>query len=230
MSDMADGRALAGLLACSEAKRAIFIDFEGTAVDPATFLGAWCEGEWTVTLLERAFDSLVETGQPKGTLRTSEPLDAFQSLRSRAELEQRRIVAWSSRELNEITGTHGMDASEIEWWSEHLLNALPPAKKWAKRNGITVPEIKAPRGGRANRWSLSGFRKATDYGEVAKLFEPGSTASRIRSVRHQLQTRPDYRDLTPVAKRKWTNVLTHNFHDCAGLAHVVQTIACRETL
>ena len=214
-------------LTCAEAKRAIFIDFEGTAVDPATFLGAWCEGQWTVAVLERAFDSLVGRGHPKGALHASAPRDAFRELRYRAEHEHRRIVAWSSRELHEITGTHGMSTSEIEWWRENLVNALPPAKKWAKRNDITVPEIKATRGGRTNRWSLSGFRKATDYGDVAQVFEPGSTASRIRTVRHQLQTRSGHSDLTPVAKRKWTNVLTHNFHDCAGLAHVVQTVTCR---
>ena len=213
-------------LSCDEAAHAIFIDFEGTATDRATFLGAWCEGEWTVAVLERAFDPLVEKGHPKGTIYSSEPLEVLQALQARAEGEGRRIVAWSTRELTEIISTEGITASEAEWWSESLVNALPPAKRWSKRTGTTIPEIKATRGGRANRWSLSGFRMATEYGEVARLFEPGSTASRIRSVRGQMQTRSNYSDLTAVAKRKWTNVLTHNFHDCAGLAHVVRTVAC----
>jgi len=213
-------------LSCAEATRAIFIDFEGTATDRATFLGAWCEGEWTVAILERAFDPLVDKGHPKGVIYASEPLEAFRALHRRAQREDRPIVAWSTRELSEIVSTDGISAGEVKWWSESLVNALPPAKRWAKRTGTTVPEIKATRGGRANRWSLSGFRMATEYGEVARLFEPGSTASRIRSVRGQLQTRSNYSDLTAVAKRKWTNVLTHNFHDCAGLAHVVRTVAC----
>lgn len=172
------------------------------------------------------FDPLVDKGHPKGVIYASEPLEAFLALQRRSHREDRPIVAWSTRELNEIVSTEGISAGDMKWWSESLVNALPPAKTWVKRTDTTIPEIKATRGGRANCWSLSGLRMATEYGEVARLFETGSTASRIHSVRGQLQTRSNYADLTAVAKRKWTDVLTHNFHDCAGLPHVVRTVAC----
>lgn len=211
-------------LSSEDARRAVYIDFEGTATDRATFLGMYCEGSWAVVILERIFDAAVERGHPRGVVTSSEPLDAFFDLRRRVTEEERAVVAWSIRERDEIRGTDGLSASDRAWWDSNLVNALPIAKRWAKSHEVEVPVIRSTRGG-DNAWSLSGFRKATQYPAVARLFEPGLTASRIRHVRGQLQRRGTYANLTGVAKRKWVNVLTHNFHDCAGLAHVMNVVA-----
>jgi hypothetical protein len=207
----------------SEARRAIYIDFEGTATDPASFLGSFVEGVWEVIVLEPELHAAV-VRHPLGTLRAGDPVGTYRSLQNRARLEDRRIVAWSNRELDEILTESRLNVEEHDWWRENLVNALPPAKSWANRAGVVVPTIPSNRGGRENKWSLSGFRQATGYRDISALFEPGKTASRIRTVRDQLAKRSNYADLTPVAKAKWSKVLTHNFHDCAGLAHVVQTV------
>jgi hypothetical protein len=207
----------------SEASRAIYIDFEGTATDPASFLGFFIEGVWEVVVLEPELHAAV-VHHPLGTLRAGDPVGTYRSLQDRARLEDRRIVAWSNRELDEILTESRLSAEEHDWWRESLVNALPPAKSWANRAGVSVPSIPSNRGGRENKWSLSAFRQATGYGEISALFEPGKTASRIRAVRQQLEKRGTYDQITPVVKAKWSKVLTHNFHDCAGLAHVVQTV------
>jgi hypothetical protein len=210
-------------LSSLEASRAICIDFEGTASDPASFLGFYIEGVWEVVILEPELHAAV-VHHPLGTLRAGDPVGTYRSLQDRARLEDRRIVAWSNRELDEIVTESRLTTEEQDWWRENLVNALPPAKSWANRAGVSVPSIRSNRGGRENKWSLSGFRQATGYGEISTLFEPGNTASRIRAVRQQLEKKGTYGEITPVVKAKWSKVLTHNFHDCAGLAHVVQTV------
>ena len=207
-----------------EALRAIFIDFEGTEKDPASFLGYWCEGTWEVALLEPCLEPAAHYPHRLGSLHVSSSVEVCRRLQDRAVREDRRIVAWSSRELIEILAIDELTSDEKNWWETNLFNALPPAKAWARRVGTEIPAIPGKRGKEFNKWSLSGFRKATGYPDIAALFEPGTTASRIRYVRGQLAKRGDFTALTPVAKRKWVNVLTHNFHDCAGLAHVVSTV------
>lgn len=220
---MRSKRASAVHLSSSEAIRALCIDFEGTAKDSASFLGVFCEGVWEVSILEAVLHPAV-VEHPRGRLVAREPIDCYRALQRRAISENRRVVAWSTREVDEITSCPGLTGPELEWWRSHLVNALPPAKSWAKRTGIEIPVIPSTRGGHENKWSLSGFRRATGYPKIPALFEPGKTASRIRTVRGQLIKRGSYASLTGVAKRKWTNVLTHNYHDCAGLAHVIRVV------
>ena len=220
---MSSRRASAVKMTATEAARAMCIDFEGTARDPASFLGVFCEGDWEVLVLEEVMHlAIVE--HPLGRLNASRPADAFRSLRARALEEDRRVVAWSSRELDEIAACTDLTEEEIEWWRSHLVNALPPAKAWAKRSGVAIPVISSTHGGSENKWSLSGFRRATGYQEISALFEPGKTASRIRTVRDQLVRHGSHAAMTPVAQAKWTKVLTHNYHDCAGLAHVLRVV------
>jgi hypothetical protein len=206
-----------------EVDRAIYIDFEGTEIEPATFLGVLCEGQWQVYLIETAFHK-AEVTHKLGTLHKSSLPSVCRRIASQSRKEDRKVVAWSSREIDEITQCPRLTMAERAWWESNLINLLPPAKRWANRQGVTVPPIPGHRGNQSNKWSLSGFRKATGYPIIATAFEPGKTASRIRHVRGQLKTRGRYDRLTPVAKGKWSKVLTHNYHDCAGLKHVAETI------
>lgn len=206
-----------------EVNHAIYIDFEGTETEPATFLGVLCEGEWQVFLIETTFHE-AEVSHKLGTLHKSSLPSVCRHIASRSRKEKRKVVAWSSREIDEITQCPQLTMAERAWWKSNLINLLPPAKRWANRQGVTIPPIPGHRVNQSNKWSLSGFRKATGYPSIATAFEPGKTASRIRHVRGQLKKRGRYDRLTPVAKGKWSKVLTHNYHDCAGLKHVAATI------
>ena len=53
------------------------------------------------------------------------------------------------------------------------------------------------------------------------MAKPGKAGKRLRDVRKQLKTRKnEYVNLTPVAKRKWKNLLLHNEHDCKSMREV----------
>ena len=210
-------------LSRDEVQRAIYIDFEGTATEPASFLGVYCDGAWEVWIIEESLHGAA-VHHKNGQVTASDRQSVITSLRSRALDERRRIIAWSDRELQEILKTPGINERESRWWTDNLVNALPPAKRWANRNRVEIPVVGSSRGLRPNKWSLSGFRRATGYRKLSSAHETGNTASRIRTVREQLAKRGSYSKLTKVAKGKWTKVLTHNYHDCVGLQHVVNTI------
>lgn len=206
-----------------EVARAIYIDFEGTETEPATFLGVFCESKWEVFIIEPRFH-LADVAHKLGAIHVSSLPVVCRELMAQSKSEGRKIVAWSSREVEEVIKSAELTIAERLWWESNVVNLLPPAKRWARREGVKVARIEGSRSARPNKWSLSEFRKATGYPEIAGVFEPGKTASRIRHVRAQLETRQSYAKLTPVAKGKWSKVLTHNYHDCAGLAHVARAI------
>ena len=63
--------------------------------------------------------------------------------------------------------------------------------------------------------------------ETAFIHQGGQTAKRIRTVRGMLPKKgDDYAQLTPGAKKAWTNVLQHNWDDCNGMREL--TIHCAE--
>jgi hypothetical protein len=206
-------------------QRAIYIDFEGTKKDPPSFLGWSCEGEWAYCVIEEALFPAAAYPHTKGVGSWASPEQCLRMLLNRAMREQRVFLAWSSHELQMIKGLVAWTAEELAYWEQQLINALPIGRRWSRREGIAIPEIEGSYSARPNKWSLSGFRIATGYPPVNALHEPGHTASRLRHVRDQLIKRDgDFARLTRVAKGKWTKVLTHNYHDCVGLAHVMHRI------
>lgn len=209
----------------SAIERGLYIDFEGTKNDPPSFLGWYCEGEWGFYVTEEVMYPAVDYPNPKGKGQATDLENACRFIMGRALEEERQIFAWSSRELAAILELECWSAPEVDWWNKTLINALPLGKRWAKRTRTAIPAIPGQGPGRLNKWSLSGFRIATGYLPVHAIHEPGHTATRLRHVRHQLATRNgDFSRLTRVAKGKWTKVLTHNYHDCVGLAHVMRVV------
>jgi hypothetical protein len=207
-----------------EINRAIYIDFEGTKKDPPSLLGWMCEEQWGFYVTEPAMYPAAHHPHEKGKGTGASLEEACRSILVRAQTEKRVLFAWSIHELTTILSLECWSTSERKDWSSALNNALVVGRTWARRDRVKIPEIEG-HNGRPNKWSLSGFRIATDYPTVHALHEPGFTASRLRYVRHQLEKRNgDFSRLTPVAKGKWTKVLTHNFHDCAGMAHVMRKV------
>ena len=206
-------------------ERAIYIDFEGTKVDLPSFLGWYCEGQWGFFITEEGMHTAASYPHAKGSGTASTLTDACRAVMHRAVRERRPVMAWSTHELTTILALDSWTAVERDWWTQCLINALPIGKQWARRNRVKVPVVEGQWANRPNKWSLSGFRMATAYPKIHALHEPGHTAQRLRHVRQQLDKRGgDFSRLTRVAKGKWTKVLTHNYHDCAGLAHVMDVV------
>lgn len=210
-------------LTASEADRAIYIDFEGNQGRPLTFLGAACEGEWGVTVLEPGFRSVVDRGHRHGIVDVAEPLTAMEAIRQRAMDEDRRVVAWSIHELDEIRSYYGSDDEAVEWWADNLINALPIAKKWASSHRVVlrpVKDFRSAKPGAKTTTALVCFMEAVGY-QKHHQYARGKTGSRISYVRDQMIRRGGHSALTRVAKAKWTNLLNHNYDDCVGLRAVM---------
>lgn len=211
-------------LSSSQAERALYIDFEGTMTKPSSFLGIACEGKWEVVVIEESLWPAAEHGARGGSVQTARIEDVLAQIRERAEREDRCVVAWSTRELDEIETSLPDASPDLLWWKSNLINALPIAKRWARRHSMEIRAIPSTHGGRENRYSLSGFMEAVGF-DVPRNLGTGNSAQRIRHVRGQLEQRGSFAALTPTAKGKWSRGLQHNRYDCLGLAAVMEAVS-----
>lgn len=202
------------------ARRAICIDFEGTAVDPPAVLGVACEGTWSASVVEPQLWPMAARGNRHGRVTADQAVDVLRSLRQRAIDEDRRILAWTMREIAAIRRL--LPDDEILWWEQNLVNAMHIARRWKNRNRLRVTVEPVMDGRRVNRNALSSYMAAIGY-EVPPMHGAGNTARRIRSVQRPLESHGSVDRLTSTQKAKWTNLLEHNRHDCLGMAAVVET-------
>lgn len=212
----------------SDWKRAIYIDFEGRVNDPESLLGVACEGQWIVYILEPLLWSAATHGHNKGQVVAITKIEALRLIRNRAETESRVIAAWSHREQDAILQTPEITAEERSWWLTNLIDAKRPAKKMARASGIHIEGRKSTRSGGVNKNSLASYMHATGY-RVPRIHGPNNSAQRILYVRNQIISKGSFENITSTAKRKWTNGLSHNLHDCIGLAHVMTFLASKST-
>jgi len=205
-------------------KRAIYIDFEGRVKDPESILGYSCEGVWGAFVIEESLWPAALLGHLRGEIKTSLPVDALNEIQAIAKSEQRVVACWSEREIGAISGTPGISAEQENWWRSHLVNAKEPAKKMARALGLSIAPRQSRRGGGPNRNPLSSYMSATGY-VVPPIHGPDNAAQRILYMRNQLLLKGSVELVSRAAKTKWTNGLSHNYHDCVGLGHVMMTLA-----
>lgn len=210
-----------------EAERALYVDFEGTAVDPPSLLGVLCveqaKTEFTQLVIEEALWPAAEakTADSKWTWACKQSVwGDLARLRERSEVQDRRIVAWSEHERVEMVA-HAPSDSDQAWFDENVINALPLGRKWQRQFRPDAVMEKDPENWMRGRHQLQKYFDLIGY-EVDPVFGPGHSADRIRTVRDQLVKRSGvYKAVTPVAKAKWTKALKHNFYDCDGLRAVM---------
>ena len=205
-------------------REAIYIDFEGRVKDPPTLLGMCCRDNWNVQVLEPLLWQADEYGHPKGDVFSATPLNAYEVIRDGAVGEGRLVVAWSSRELDAILKNPGITSREASWWSKNLIDGKKHAKKMARKLAIKIEPRKSSMGKGENKNSLASFMKATGY-KVPAIHGPGNTSQRILYVRNQVLRKGNFDEISSSAKTKWTNVLSHNYHDCVGLRHVMVSLS-----
>lgn len=208
--------------------RAIYIDFESRVKDPESLLGMACEGVWSVCILEPELWSAAAHSHPKGEVKAMDPLEAFGAIRQRAVTEQRIVAAWSSREGDGIRETRGLPPGDEQWWENNLVDAKKHAKKMARDLKIPISPRESTMGKGLNKHSLASYMEATGY-RVPAVHGPGNAAQRILYVRKQILAKGSFDAITRSAKTKWTNGLSHNYHDCIGLSHVMLNLSTRWT-
>jgi hypothetical protein len=153
-----------------------------------------------------------------------EPLEAFEAIRQRAVAERRMVAAWSSREGDGIRETHGLPQVDEEWWEANLVDAKKYAKRMARELKILIQPRASTMGKGQNKHSLASYMEATGY-QVPVIHGPGNAAQRILYVRKQILAKGSFDVITRSAKTKWTNGLSHNYHDCMGLRHVMVSLS-----
>lgn len=111
-----------------EVARAIYIDFEGTETDPATFLGVFCESRCKVFIIEPRFH-LADGAHKLAAIHVSSLPVICRELMAQSKSEGRKIVAWSSRKVEEVIKSAELTIAERLWWENNVVNLLPPAKR-----------------------------------------------------------------------------------------------------
>ena len=124
-----------------EAEVGIYIDFEGTATDPSSFVGVlYKRGDtllWDQVVFEEALRPLVadyKSDKLRGVTqpRMGEFTKTFKDLRAIAEGDGRLLFAFSEREIDELR--ERLPKEELDWWEANLLNVRKYAVKWKRKN------------------------------------------------------------------------------------------------
>ncbi len=217
-------RKKAGLrpLTAAEARRAVFIDFEGTRGDPPSLLGVYSArtGSFRQTVLEQALRPAAAYSSPRITWPVGEdsPVGALESLRQVVEAKGLRVFAWSKLEQRMIRKLLADFPRLRKFWMDRVEDAIPCAKAWKRRahRDMVLPRKKG-RGPNTleNYEKLVGLKRHNIHGW-------GLTGKRIRGVRAALALRGSMKRLTRTQKGYWTNLLIHNRDDCLGMAEVLR--------
>lgn len=216
-------------IASHEAARAMYLDFEGVMDAEPVLLGAyWVDDQDAEQFVQYVFDSVLESAAAAksfangGTCAYVESLEeALRKLCIIAEREDRLFVEWSIREEEAVRDAN-VTRPVSACFSARVRNALPMARRWKTR---FHPEVKFSAGRRGRTHTLTNFMRFTGMPAPSYL---APAASRIRDVRRQILKRGSYEAITPVAKAKWTKLLSHNEWDCRGTRHVLlRTIPIR---
>ncbi len=115
-----------------EARRALYIDFEGRKVGPPVLLGCTrrsrVHGELSVwqSVTEPLFAPIAEAD----ALELLDLADAVERILQRAEKGDRRIVAWSERELNVV---REYCPQHLERFESRHVNARTLAERWRNK-------------------------------------------------------------------------------------------------
>lgn len=189
----------------AEARRALYIDFEGEKDKPPVLLGVLRRGGKGPEpfVLQIVLDpEFASAGPDAKTLR-----EAVEVVVQRAEHADRRIVSWSEHDLEVVRTLRDSAPYLVARFERRYANALGVGKRWANK---LHPEDKPAIG------ELGAYMALIDY-KVPPGGGPGHVGVTIRAIRPALRSG---RPLTPRQKMRWDRLLKHNRHDCAGMRKV----------
>ena len=208
------------ILKAEEVSSAVFIDFEARKEGPQTLLGVLTpDNDFTQYVVDPFFDSAAEAKRkgscPKCWCLSASLTDAIEKAAQAAHTSGGPIVGFTRHEF-EVVLNHARKYASA--WKELYRDGKPTAKRWARRLHPDYEFVKRPGSG---RYSLDQFFELAEY-EVPRIHGAGNTGNRISYVQKQLDRHESYEQITPTAKKKWTNLLMHNYHDIHGLRGLVQ--------
>ena len=198
MSDKAD----LTRISAAEARRAIFVAFEGARNEPPAVVGVLTETDFIQFVCDRTLmPAAAEKDLP--LLDFGEVADL---VGSRCESETRHLVADSADILTTFNHFGPVDLSE------RFIDGPQLAATWAVDSH---PDFKLP-----DPLKLADLLPLISFPRAPALGHQKST-KRLRAVRTMIVRKGSYEELTGTVKGQWTKLLQHNESACRGLEAVV---------
>ncbi len=193
-----------------EARRALYIDFEGSKDTAPVLLGCAnrsgrAANPWVwQAVTDPLFEPLTKGDDHIELLSLA---DAVERILQRARAKERVIVAWSEHELNVVAKYCPQHLARFE---ERFVNARAVAVRWRNAcQGGQKPETQR----------LADYLAVIGY-EVAAGGGPGRAGETIAIVRKALGKKHGLKGLTENQLSRWRDLRTHNLHDCDGMKKV----------
>ncbi len=189
-----------------EARRALYIDFEGGKGKPPALLGCLRRkhiGKTWQYIADPAFATLAV----KDSLEAMTVADVVERILQRAAKHDRRIVAWSNHELDVI---RAYCPEHVQAFEARYVNARSLAVRWRNRCHAGA---KPPSNTLADYQALIGF-------VVPAGAEAGKVGDTLTSIGKSLALGKTADQLTDNQRRRWTELRMHNASDCAGMREI----------
>ena len=187
----------------SQARRGIYIDFEGFKDKEPSLVGILVENDFKQIILD---PDLEQAAQAKN-LKTLSLECAIRHVGERAKNENRKIFAFSQHELKVALEYTSVGRS----FSSRYKDVHKIAKRWFNKTHQARP---------LEDWGLKSFMKFLDIPLPKKLGNHNPTY-KLREVKNMLINRKEYDLLTNVKKNHWTSLLAYNKWDCLSLQRLV---------
>ena len=183
-----------------EARRGIYLDFEGTVDESPAVLGTlWVSRQGQEPMLRQYV--LDRAMRPVATppLGSASLAGELRSLLGRAERQHRVLVGWSGHEL-EVVRVHCPELAPA--FEAVYRDAKVPAKAWGR-----LKELKLEKDERKRKHRLSSYEAALGQARSEEL-GPKEMAKAIRGVRRELDRGAEV--VSAHAMRRWQRMLEHN--------------------
>jgi len=190
-----------GVISREDAKRAIYVDFEGFKDKSPSLIGILVEGSLEQVVLDRRLFAAAVASRCRQT-----SIEAVAGeLMTRCRSEGRRLVGYSQHERRMFWQHAGID-----FFAEYRDGRMIANRWWSKcRKGAVRIDN-----------TLKTYLAAIGSPMPASL-GTGNTTARLHAVIEMLESRLRYPDLTPCVKAKWRDLLAYNRHDCRGMKKLV---------
>jgi hypothetical protein len=193
------------MLSRIEAKRAIYIDFEGFMKESPALLGVLVDNSFE----QIVFDTELRDAARATALRISALSVEGARILDQGLSERRYIVAYSLLEQLQLARWANLDISG------QYKNARAVAQRWRSR---FHPDAAANGNGLKDYFKLIGVERGRHLGDR-------KSTKWIRAVRNGLRTNRTFDGLTSTQKAFWTKLLQHNRIDCEGMRTLIVRVS-----
>ena len=198
-------RARKDRLTPEEARRALYIDFEGGKGEPPVLLGCGRRtGRGARRFVPQVITDLRFAPLADDEVEVRPLADAVEGILQRAESKDRRIVAWSTHERDVI---EAYCPEHLARFDERFVNGKRVAQRWrnALHGGDTPPGNHL-----ADYLALIGYQVDASAG-------PGNVGETVSRIAKSLAKGKGLAGLTDDQRRRWTDLREHNLDDCRGM-------------